>query len=84
MRMRELDRVLDQAGRVVSQLTNYPSFALSSGLSRMTIRRFDLLMVERNAFIIVVMTDTDLSLIHILDALAGGLTEITKTRIAAR
>ena len=30
MRMRELDRVLDQAGRVVSQLTNYPSFALSS------------------------------------------------------
>ena len=26
MRMRELDRVLDQAGRVVSQLTNYPSF----------------------------------------------------------
>ena len=47
MRMRELDRVLDQAGRVVSQLTNYPSFALSSGLSRMTIRRFDLLMVER-------------------------------------
>ena len=57
---RELDRVLDQAGRVVSQLTNYPSFALSSGLSRMTIRRFDLLMVERNAFIIVVMTDTDI------------------------
>ena len=56
MRMRELDRVLDQAGRVVSQLTNYPSFALSSGLSRMTIRRFDLLMVERNAFIIVVMS----------------------------
>ena len=42
MRMRELDRVLDQAGRVV------------------TIRRFDLLMVERNAFIIVVMTDTDI------------------------
>ena len=60
MRLRELDRVLDQAGRVVSQLTNYPSFALSSGLSRMTIRRFDLLMVERNAFIIVVMTDTDI------------------------
>lgn len=52
--------MLDQAGRVVSQLTNYPSFALSSGLSRMTIRRFDLLMVERNAFIIVVMTDTDI------------------------
>ena len=60
MKMQELDRVLDQAGRVVSQLTNYPAFALSSGMSRVTIRRFDLLMVERNAFIIVVMTDSNI------------------------
>ena len=60
MKMRELDRVLTEAGRVVSQLTNYPAFALSSGSGRVTIRRFDLLMVERNAFIIVVMTDTNI------------------------
>ena len=60
LKMRELDRVISEAGRVVSQLTNYPSFALSAGSSRTTIRRFDLLMVERNAFIIVVMTDTNM------------------------
>ena len=60
LKMQELDRVLDQAGRVVSQLTNYPAFALSAGAQRMTIRRFDLLMVERNAFIIVVMTDSNI------------------------
>jgi len=60
LKMAELDRVISEAGRVVSQLTNYPSFALSSGSGRMTIRRFDLLMVERNAFIIVVMTDTNI------------------------
>lgn len=60
MKMQELDRVLDQAGRVVSQLTNYPAFALSSGMERVTIRRFDLLMVEHNAFIIVVMTDSNI------------------------
>lgn len=59
MKMRELDRIIDQAGRVVSQLTNYPAFALSSGYERVTIRRFDLLMVEHDAFIIVVMTDTN-------------------------
>ena len=59
LKMQELDRVIDQAGRVVSQLTNYPSFALSAGSGRVTIRRFDLLMVEHNAFIIVVMTDTN-------------------------
>ena len=60
LKMQELDRVIDQAGRIVSQLTNYPAFALCSGLEQVTIRRFDLLMVERNAFIIVVMTDSNL------------------------
>ena len=59
LKMQELDRVIDQAGRIAAQLTNYPAFALSSGAERVTIRRFDLLMVERNAFIIVVMTDTN-------------------------
>lgn len=59
LKMRELDQVIDQAGRIVSQLTRYPAFALASGRSRVTIRRFDLLMVDRDAFIIVVMTDTN-------------------------
>ena len=57
--MRELDQVIDQAGRVVSQLTQYPAFALASGSSRVTIQRFDLLMVANDSFIIVVMTDTN-------------------------
>lgn len=60
LKMQELDRVISEAGRVVSRLTNYPAFALSSGLERVTIQRFDLLMVQRNAFIIVVMTDSNL------------------------
>lgn len=59
LKMRELDQVIDQAGRIVSQLTRYPAFALASGHSRVTIRRFDLLMVDHDAFIIVVMTDTN-------------------------
>lgn len=59
LKMRELDQVIDQAGRVVSQLTQYPAFALASGSSRVTIQRFDLLMVANDSFIIVVMTDTN-------------------------
>jgi len=59
LKMQELDRVLEQAGRIVSQLTRYPAFALSTGSVRVTVRRFDLIMVERSAFIIVVMTDTN-------------------------
>ena len=59
LKMRELDQVIDQAGRVISQLTQYPAFALSAGSGRVTIQRFDLLMVASDSFIIVVMTDTN-------------------------
>ena len=59
LKMQELDRVLSEAGRILAQLTNYPSYALSSGKARITIRRFDLLLVEQSAFIAVVMTDTN-------------------------
>ena len=68
MKMAELDRVINQAGKMVSQLTNYPAFALSSGKVRMTIRRYDLLLVDDHSFITVVMTDTNVvknKLIHI-------------------
>ncbi len=59
LKMRELDRVMDEAGRIVSQLTRYPAFALSTAAERVTIRRFDLLAVERDAFIAVVMTSNN-------------------------
>ena len=59
LKMKELDKVIDQAGRMVSQLTNYPAFALSAGARRTAIRRFDLIMVDANSFIVVVMTDSN-------------------------
>ena len=68
LKMKELDKVIDQAGRMVSQLTNYPAFALAGGARRTTIRRFDLIMVDPNSFIAVVMTDNHVvknKLIHL-------------------
>lgn len=59
LKLRELDRVMDEAGRIVSRLTQYPAFALSAGKPRVTVKRFDVLLVERAAFIAVVMTDND-------------------------
>lgn len=59
LKMKELDKVIDQAGRMVSQLTNYPAFALAGGARRTTVRRFDLIMVDANSFIVVVMTDSN-------------------------
>ncbi len=58
LKMQELDKVIGQAGRMVSQLTNYPAFALAEGVRRLTIRRFDLILVDSASFIAVVMTDS--------------------------
>ena len=59
LKMRELDRVIDQAGKLVSQFTNYPAFALTAGRDRIYISRYDLLMVDPNSFIVVAMTNTN-------------------------
>ena len=55
--MEELDRVIDRAGKVLSQISAYPVFTAAATVDRVTVKRFDLLMVEENAFIAVVMTD---------------------------
>ena len=53
--LEELDRVIDRAGKMLSQISDYPVFTASTAVDRVTVKRFDLLMVEENAFIVVVM-----------------------------
>ena len=57
LKMQELDRVIDRAGKVLSQISDYPVFTAAAVKERVTVKRFDLLLVEENAFIAVVMTD---------------------------
>ena len=57
LKMEELDRVIDRAGKVLSQISDYPVFTAAATTQRITVKRYDLLMVEENAFIAVVMTD---------------------------
>ncbi len=59
LKMQELDKVINEAGRMVSALTNYPAFALAGNARRVTIRRFDLILVDSSSFIAVVMTDSN-------------------------
>ena len=73
LKMEELDRVIDRAGKVLSQLSDYPVFTVAAATHRVTVKRFDLLMVEENAFIAVVMTDNSVvknKLIHLPDRLS--------------
>ena len=57
VKMEELDRVIDRAGKLLSQISDYPVFTAAAVKERVTVKRFDLLLVEENAFIAVVMTD---------------------------
>jgi heat-inducible transcriptional repressor len=55
-KMRQLDQVIDQAGKMVSQLTNYPAFALAAGGNKISVSRYDLIYVDERSFITVLMT----------------------------
>ena len=86
LKVQELDRVISEASRVVSQITKYPSYAISTGCSRITIRRFALLMVERHRFIVVVMTDASVvknKLVHIANDLSPSELSLLNTLLNA-
>lgn len=53
-RMQQLDSTMDDVSKLVSQLTDYPALALTAQMA-VTIKRFDLIYVDANTFIIVVM-----------------------------
>ena len=53
-RLRELDDTIDSVSRLASQLTDYPALALTTR-SAVTIKRFDIIYVDANTFILVVM-----------------------------
>lgn len=53
-KLEELDVTISNVGKLASQLTNYPALAFTAQ-SAVTIKRFDLIYVDSNTFIIVVM-----------------------------
>ena len=53
-KLRELDDTISDVSRLASQLTDYPALALTTRTA-VTIKRFDIIYVDANTFIIVVM-----------------------------
>jgi len=51
----QLDKLLSDVGKLTSQLTNYPAYALATAAAQVTISRFDIIYVDANTFIVVVM-----------------------------
>ncbi len=56
-KVRELDRLIQEAGRLISTLTNYASVAVTPYMSHTVLRQFEIVMVEQTTFVIVVVTD---------------------------
>ena len=53
-KLQELDATISDVSRLASQMTDYPALALTSRAAA-TIKRFDLIYVDANTFIIVLM-----------------------------
>ena len=53
-KLQQLDDTISDVSRLASQLTDYPALAITT-FSAVTIKRFDIIYVDANTFIIVVM-----------------------------
>ena len=53
-KMIQLDSMMSDVGKIASQLTDYPALAMAA-YAPATIKRFDLIYIDANTFIIVVM-----------------------------
>ncbi len=54
-KMQEVDKVIAQVGKLVSNMTNLPAYAVAAPAQAVTVRRFDLILAEQDSFILVVM-----------------------------
>lgn len=58
-RLQEFDSAISQMGKLVSQMTNLPAYAVTSLKGSATVRQFDLIMAGDGGFILVVMTNSE-------------------------
>lgn len=56
----ELDTLLSGVGKLTSNLTNYPALALAAPTNKITVKRFDMIYVDTNTFIIVAMLSNNI------------------------
>ena len=57
-KMERLDQMMADAGKLAGQLTGYPAVALSAP-EKVTVRRFDLIYIDANTFIIVLLMENN-------------------------
>ena len=58
-RLQEFDTAISQMGKLISQMTNLPAYAMTSHKGAVTIRQFQLVPAGDGGVILIVMTNTD-------------------------
>ena len=57
-KVRELDHLIQEAGKLLTSLTNYASVAITPAMTQIAIRQFEIIAVDKMNFVIVVVTDS--------------------------
>lgn len=58
LKVKELDRLIQEAGKLISTLTDYAAVAVTPSRGRVVIRKFELIPIDETSFVIVVVTAT--------------------------
>lgn len=59
LKMQEVDKVISQVSRMVSQMTNLPAVAMTAAANTPTVRQFEIIPAGAGSFILVVMTNNE-------------------------
>ena len=73
-KVRELDHLVQEAGKLLTSLTNYASVAITPALAQISIRQFVIIAVDKMNFVIVVVTDSG----TVKNKMVRTVSEVTK------
>lgn len=58
-RVRELDSLIIEAGRLVSEMTKYTTITVTPAMEQESVRRFEIIRVDANTVVLVLVTNSD-------------------------
>ncbi|MCB6365224.1 heat-inducible transcriptional repressor HrcA [Intestinibacillus massiliensis] len=58
LKVRELDKLIQEAGKLIANLTEYTAVAATPVMQRTSLKQFEIIAVNQNMFVIVVVTES--------------------------
>ena len=80
-KMNELDQILMAASKLAGNLTNYTSFVMKPKASSVSIKRFDVIFVDRHSLLLVMISDGGAVVTKRL-SIEQGVSQMTATDLA--